>query len=271
MTLNNERQYRPATGSLVRLKEYQDYTSRNINVWAWFKVLDVNIDANSACLQHSNAGQLLEIITVPLARIAPPIGWEPRYEIFCKPEETNKVLEWFNRGIVVRANHCIGNSAGSTFQPADNAGVPHWKYPSVTDVISPEDCPKLFRVIEVIEEEITSQTIDFPPVSDCPMCKGIGRRTIAELANVRNETVEQLWSLIDAGSVTLEDLTRNATENSAETFRCTCHYGAFRRLGRSKRAKLIKEMKSNGWTVTYVPYAGGFWTRRKETVIHEWQ
>jgi len=95
------------------------------------------------------------------------------------------------------------------------------------------------------------------------MCQGTGRRTIAQLALVRKETLATTFDLINKGQITLEDMT-------STDFRCHCHYGALGRMGRSKRAKLFQQMRADGWQVEYQPYAGGFWQRRRETIVYDW-
>lgn len=44
-----------------------------------------------------------------------------------------------------------------------------------------------------------------------------------------------------------------------------------RAMGRSKRAKLIKQWELEGWSTRYVPYAGGFWERQRETIVRDWE
>ena len=203
------RKYIPKVGAKVKLREWSDYTSHNLHVWAWFDVLRVNEDG-TIVLQHDNAGEKLEVVTVPSETIAAPIGWEPRYTIYCKPEQAEKIVnEWFARGIVVRQSHNLSGSMPTAFQPADNSAQPHWQFPEVTDSIPPELCPQLFRVVSVVTEEINSYSNPEHP-----------------------------------------DL---------------------RAMGRTKRGKAIQAMRADGWSVRYVPYAGGFWERQRETVVHDWE
>jgi hypothetical protein len=260
MTLRNDstiRQYRPQVGKLIKMALWDDYTSRGIAPWAWLRV--IGIDDSTVTVRHathpSEPSQDTEQYTIPLYVVAPPIGWEPRYTIYCKPAEVEKVLGWFARGVVNRANHDLGSSRGCVWQPMDNAGTPHWAYPEMTDSIAAEDCARLLRVVKVETEEIGS----FGPNVNCELCKGTGRDSVARIAEVRGVTVE---------SIKVEEL--HVTGYSDGTFDCRC--GTYMRdLGRSKRAKVIKEMERDGWTVRYVPYAGGFWERQRETVVHEWQ
>jgi hypothetical protein len=273
------RQYRPAIGKLIKLSEWSDYTSRGLSPWGWLRV--TGIDKDTVTVRHAphptDPSHDEPEITIPLYAVATPIGWEPRYAIHAQGRDgaDNVVNNWFSRGIVVRQSHDMGGSMPTAFQPlvdGELPGSPHWQYPEVTDVIQPEDCKRLFRVVAVEEEEITSATLGYPADPKCTSCQGTGRRTIAQLAEVRNETVEQLWALIDKGQIPLDDLTHAAEHSAFETFRCHCaQHGAMSRLTKTERTKLIKEMRAEGWQVEYRPYAGGFWERRKEILVHDWE
>ena len=221
------------------------------------------------------AGDTGQCYDVPLDWIAHPIGWEPRYTIHCEPDQANTIItNWFTRGIVVRANQCIGDSAGSTFQPADNSAQPHWKYPKISDSVSAELCAQVFRVIVAEEEEIGSTAATRMHDPTCDHCKGTGRRLLAELATIRNQSTAKLKELMllpDEPYKVSDKLHLDNYNASDETFDCHCHYGMFRRLGRSKRAKLIKQWAIDGWVTRYLPYAGGYWIRTRETIVHDWQ
>lgn len=272
------RLYRPKVGQLIGMSEWSDYTSRGLSLWGRLRV--IGIDKDTVTVKHAphpmdasfdDASQ----ITIPLYTVQLPIGWEPGYTIYCKPEETEKVLGWFARGIVCRQSHNMSSSMPMAFQPLTDGvlpGSPHWQFPEDTDVIMPEDCARLFRVVSVEKEEITSATLGYPADPTCTSCSGTGRRTIAQLAEVCKETVETTWTLIDNGTIqNLEDVQTVSNVHSAfDTFRCHCHYGALGRMGRTKRAKLFKEMRADGWDVHYVPYAGGFWERTRETIVHDY-
>jgi hypothetical protein len=208
----SERQYVPKVGELVKLREWLDYTSRGLSPWAYLRVKEVHSDyvlANHAPRPLVREEDQTEEYKLTYTSINPPLGWQARYTIYCEPDKAQTVVSnWFQRGIVVRANHCIGDSEGSTFQPLDNSAQPTWKHSQVTDTILAEDCPKLFRVVAATEEELNHYS---------------------------NPTHPNL-----------------------------------RAMGRSVRAQTIKAMRAEGWEVSYVPYAGGFWTRRKETIVHDW-
>lgn len=261
-----ERQYIPKVGSTFKMRLFEDYTSRGIHVWAHLKT--VAVTGETVSFQVLNGSEPTNNFSAcPLSAVNPPIGWEARYTIYCKPEQAEKIISnWFARGIVVRANHCIGDPAGSVFQPLDNASTPHWKYPECTDVIQAEDCPKLFRVVSVQSEEITSETLGYPADPTCTHCQGMGRRSLAELSSIRKETIEKTRALLNDGTINLD-----GGLDTLDTFRCHCHFGALSRMPKKDRTKLFKTMQAEGWQTEYVPYAGGFWTRRKETIVHNWQ
>ena len=276
--LNNSpiRQYRPTAGTLATLALWEHYSivrsqhpEHDLAQWAHFKVRYIvdNATPESVCVEHYNAADTGVTYFVPLEWISTPIGWEPRYTIHANPEQAQTIVkDWFARGISVRANHDLGScmSIGSAFQPLDNSTAPHWRYPEQTDIIPPADCPRLIKVVSVEHEKITSATLGYPAQSDCPHCHGTGRRTIASLAEIRQETLATTFDRINKGELPLDDMT-------ATDFRCHCHFGALSRMGRTKRAKLFKAMANDGWEVKYQPYAGGFWERIRMTTVHDWQ
>ena len=270
MTLSTQadRRYVPAIGARVKLREWSDYSKLNVHVWSWFTVRcnhEHDGMGNIHCrIEHYNTGNTGEYFTVPASRIDPPIGWKPRYTIHCKPEETAKVLSWFDRGIVVRANHDLGSSMGSAFQPMDNSNTPpHWRYPELTDAIPAKDCARLFRVVSVYTEEIS---LGHDP--NCSRCHVTVRDTIARLASARSQTVEE--TLADIASGTIHFTEYHAYDEANGTYACHCNV-TLHDIGRSKRAKTIKQMKADGWEVQYIPFAGGFWERTKETVVQDWK
>lgn len=259
------RQYAPPIGKSVRMRNFDDYTSRGIHVWAWLRVHSINSDG--ATIQVLNGDTPTgETLTIPLSTINPPIGWEPRYTIYCKPEIGPKVIrEWFARGIVVRANHLIGDGSGSAFQPIDNAGIPHWKYPEVTDVIDAADCAKLFRVITVERQDVYDAYR--VPDADCAWCHGSGRDSLARVNATRTNAAMQ-----PCDAQTLDSLRqRDGWDEIGQTFDCTCTRGGFRLLGRTRRAKLIREWRKDGWETHYNNYGvHGYWERVRDTILHDW-
>ena len=66
MTLT--RQYIPTIGKSVKLKEWSDYSSRNLSIWAWLRVHSINSDG--AVVQVLNGSEpTSEVLTVPLSAI----------------------------------------------------------------------------------------------------------------------------------------------------------------------------------------------------------
>lgn len=160
MTTKTEgkRQFVPTVGNTVKLRLWSDYTSRNIHVWAHCKVLAIYTEpyrtlSGTVDLQVMNGMQETDqIVNVPLAAIQPPIGWQPAYTIYCKPEETDKVMGWFPRGIRVKVDHAMDRLAGNAYMPADVDGAPTWGYYDA-DVIPPDECPKVFSIVAYVHEE----------------------------------------------------------------------------------------------------------------------
>ena len=272
MTL--ERQYVPAIGARVKLRAWEDYakvTGKLCN-WGWFTVREIRAETDCATIERYNAGDTVEFYTAHLSQIAAPIGWAPRYTIHCEPEEVDKVLGWFARGIVVRQSHNMSGSMPTAFQPMDNSAAPHWQFPEVTDAVPAADCKKVFRVIKAEREDVYD--VYLVPQADCAHCHGTGRRTLAKLAEIRKETIEELKRKMAIpfdqyrvnDSIHLDDY-----RPADETFECQCQRGGFRTLGRSKRAKVIKEWAADGWETHYIPYAGGLWERTRETIVQDWE
>lgn len=270
MTLS--RKYIPSEGKHITLKLFSDYREwmPNETVWAHLSVIHVDLQDGIVAVEVLNGLQQTgRTYNVPLSIIAPPIGWQPRYTIHVKPDQVEKVLGWFARGIVVRQSHDMSGSMPTAFQPMDNSEQPHWQFCEVTDAVQAEDCPRVFRVVKIEREEI-----NFVYNTDCPHCKGTGRRTLAELAEIRKESIEEIKRKmvipVDRYRAT-EALPLDQYDGETETFDCACRYGHFRAMGRSKRARLIKEWERDGWTVRYIPYAGGFWERSREIVVRDWE
>ena len=262
MTLS--RQYVPAIGKSVKLKEWSDYSTRGIPVWSWMRVHSLNSDG--AVVEVLNGYEPTgEVLTVPLNAIAPPIGWAPRYTIHAKPEKIDAVLSWFARGIVVRQSHDMSGSMPTAFQPMDNSEQPHWQFCEVTDAIPAAECSKVFRVVKIEREDIYD--VYLVPRADCQHCKGSGRDSVARVNAYRaergmdpcdTETVSHLGSRAD-------------WDENSQTFECGCVHGGFRTLGRSKRAKLIKEWSLQGWDTHYVNMGEhSYWERTRETVVQDW-
>jgi hypothetical protein len=57
-----------------------------------------------------------------------------------------------------------------------------------------------------------------------------------------------------------------------QTFECGCARGGFRTLGRSKRAKLLKEWSLQGWSTEFHNRGEhSWWDRTRETVVKDWE
>ena len=273
MTLS--RQYIPETGTLVKLATWEDYTKvtgKPCN-WSHFTVREVRQETDCVTLEHYNAGNTGEFFTAHLSQIAKPIGWKSQYTIYVKPDKVETVLSWFSRGIVVRQSHDMSGSMPTAFQPMDNSAQPHWQFCEVTDAVPAEDCRKVFRVVKIETEDIYD--VYLIPQTDCKHCNGTGRRTLTELGAIRHESIEEMKRkmLIPSEPYRTNDrLHLDDYNESDETFACHCIRGGFRTLGRSKRAKLIKEWAKQGWSTQYHNYGEhSYWDRTRETVIQDWE
>lgn len=255
------RQYIPGIGKRVKLKLWEDYTSRGLSPWSWLAVLSINGQDVTADVLDGNEITGKQV-TVPLSVIDPPVGWKPRYTINVKAEKVDEVLSWFTRGIVCRQSHDLNpHYMPMAFQPMDNAGQPGWQFPELTDSVPADECPKVFRVVKYEEEDI-----NFVVDMLCKWCHGTGRRNISGIAETRGITIDALHD---------EIMTRNdnffanydATEH---TFECHCRNSGFRALTKKQRDALAAEWAKDGWKTEYVRVGGGFWQRTRETVVHDW-
>lgn len=257
------RKYIPAIGKLVKLKSWDDYRALELQCnWDWFTVRE-HRSASIVLLELYNGGDTGMFFDCPLHRIAEPVGWEPRYTITVGPDKVDTVLSWFKRGMVARLSHNLNpHYMPMVWQPLDNSAQPGWQFPEVTDVIQPEDCAKLIKLVKIEDEEI-----NFVPDPDCKWCAGTGRRNIASLMSARGEDYETVHRAIIDGRIQIEQY-----DEKAATYRCPCHPAGFRSLGRTKRAKLVKAWEADGWKVSYAGVgANGYWHRTRETVVHDWE
>jgi hypothetical protein len=253
------RQYIPPIGKSIKMREWSDYTSRDINAWSWLRVTDRNSDG--VVVQVLNGSSpTSRYAHIPYSVIDPPIGWKPRYTIHVSPDKVETVLGWFTRGIVVRQSHDMSGSMPTAFQPMDNSGQPHWQFCEVTDAVPAKECSKVFRVVQFDRQEI-----NFVPSAACKYCAGTKRRNIAQLAIARQSTINRVHDEILSKVIQVDNY-----DPIDGNFDCHCRYGGFRNLGRSKRAKLIKEWAKDGWETHYIPYAGGYWERTREIVVRDW-
>jgi hypothetical protein len=263
MTLT--RQYIPAIGKSIKMRQFSDYTTRGIHVWAWMRVHSVNSDG--VTVQVLNGSEPTgQIVNIPFSAIAPPIGWHPRYTIYVKPEQVETVLGWFARGIVVRQSHDMSGSMPTAFQPMDNSNSPHWQYPELTDSVPAAECRKVFRVVKIERQDIYD--VYLVPDTNCSHCHGTGRDSVARVNAYR---AEKGMSPCDVETVSHLG-SRQGWDADTQTFECMCVRGGFRTLGRSKRAKLIKEWAADGWETHYVKIGvHSYWERTRETVVQDWE
>ena len=269
MTLS--RRYVPAIGLRVTLRTFADYNTLPCSVWSHLTVRA--IDGETVTVEHYNARDTGEFFTVPLSAIAPPVGWKQRYTIHAQPDKVETVLGWFARGIAVRQSHDMSGSMPTSFQPLDNSNSPHWQFPELTDSVPADECGKVFRVVKVERQDVYN--VYLIADQNCPHCNGTGRRTLAELAKIRHESIVELKRkmAIPAEPYRVNDsLHLDDYSADTETFSCHCIRGGFRTLGRSKRAKLIKEWAAQGWDTHYCNYGEhSFWERTRETIVRDWE
>lgn len=258
------RQYVPPIGKSIKMREWSDYASRDINVWAWLRVQSINSDGVVIQVLNGNA-PTSQFAHIPFSAIAPPIGWKARYTIHVGPDKVETVLGWFERGIVVRQSHDMSGSMPTAFQPMDNSGQSHWQFCEVTDSVPADECSKVFRVVKFERQDVYD--VYLVPDPNCVHCHGTGRDSLARVNQYRaergmdpcdQETVSHLGS-------------RQGWDAQTQTFECMCVRGGFSKLGRSKRAKLIKEWALDGWKTEYVNHGEhSWWERTRETVVKDW-
>lgn len=282
------RHYIPEIGARVKLKTWEDYSNRDLPMWAWLRVYRLDSTAPDAYVKVeilNGAESSGEYVYVPLASIDPPIGWQPRYTITCTPDKVDAVLGWMSRGVVVRQSQYIGD--GSTaFQPLDNSPQPHWKYGEVTEVIPPEQTDALIRVVKLETE------YDVGVPSPCRYCIA-GKRTVENnpaLLGHDNETCGKCGAIVGFSfDKPYHHSVRNRHENMtnapasapcpparqpAECWVCdgtgigTTYLSD---LSRKDRNAAIAAMHADGWKVTYVKQGGVGWMRERETVVKDWK
>jgi len=263
MTLS--RQYVPAVGARVTLRTWEDYgkvTGKPCN-WSCFTVREVRPETDCVTIEHYNAGDTGEFYAAHLSQIKAPIGWQSQYTIYCKPEQVDNALSWFARGIVVRQSHDMSGSMPTAFQPMDNSAAPHWQFPEVTDAVPADECRRVFRVVKVERENVYD--VYLVPQTECPYCHGTGKRHVQTIADARKVALSDV--LADSELIARLE----GYDTQTRLFTCHCIRGGFRTLGRSKRAKLIKEWALQGWDTHYCNYGEhSFWERTRETVVQDW-
>jgi hypothetical protein len=257
------RQYIPQVGAHVKLRRFDLYTTHQLPTWSWLKV--IAIVGYMVRLELLNGNEPTgHIQHVPHVDIDPPIGWEPRYTIYCKPDQIDKVLLWFSRGIAVWQSHDLNpNYMPKSFTPLDAEGGPGWQFPERTDAIAPEDCAKLIRVVRIDEEEI-----DFIHDPACEYCHGSGMRSIDQILTIRGWTKQQLE---DSLALDPDKDFFQQYDSASGKFRCFCRHNGFSKIGRTKRAFMVKAWEKEGWKTERVREGNtNYWVRTKETVVHDW-
>jgi len=114
--------------------------------------------------------------------------------VLTKPEEIQNVREWVKagRGLYRWTNKEIGNNRPDVLIPGDHDKAPHWAY-----VGQPES-------VELDEIEIHVITPVLQPREwgvECERCKGTGKRSVAELAEIRKQTVAEVLAIVMRGDI----------------------------------------------------------------------
>lgn len=260
--MTQSRKYIPQIGQRITLKLFAYYTAQSLPAWTHLIVEEVRPDLGWISARRDGDTESGKY-AFKLDEIAPPVGWEPRYTITVAPDDVEKILSWFERGMVCRLTHDLNPYyMPIVWQPLDNSEQPNWKFPEVTDTIKAEDCRKLIRVVR-----LDDQDINFVNDPGCTYCSGSGRRPLQQVADARGCTLAEAHALAKSD----ERFFRSYDEASG-LFDCHCSASGFRKLGRSKRAKLIKEWEADGWKTEYVNHGeDSYWHRTRETVVHDWE
>ena len=274
------------------MRNFNDYTSAGLNPWTVLIVaaihdLDTSLPWLTCHLMLTQNGERdNEQVTIPLSSLDPPIGWRPRYTIHVEPAKVDEVLSWFSRGIVVRQSQYIGDGS-ICFQPMDNSDVPHWKFGEVTDVIPPEQCSKVFRVVS-----LTMFYDAFIP-APCRYCiEGKRTRENNPVLTERNETHCPKCGHVTGFSfdkpyhdmMYQQYTTEPETDASrivecpklrkpAECWVCNGTGNGARYLSemdRKERVQAIKMLESQGYKVWY-QRRGAMWRMERETVVKDWE
>lgn len=147
------RVWAPEVGSLCKLKERNDYASRQLTMWAWLQVQSIDEVSLTVTVQHSNAGNLEgESFKVPLDRIQAPIGWEPIVKIYADPENIQKIRDWKDVGVNVWMSEDLSCAGRMSYTKGDAVGKPHWSM-GLIEHIPPSDMKDRIELIEVITED----------------------------------------------------------------------------------------------------------------------
>lgn len=243
--------YIPAIGKRVKFKEWCDYSSRSIHIWAWLEVIEIYETENTIKLQLTNGPEKLnEFYNVPLNIIEKPIGWRKQYAITVEPEKVDTVLGWLQRGIAVRQCHDLSSAGNTTFQPGDNYSQPHWAYPELTDLVLPEDTKDRIKIVK-LEFKYDASIPDI-----CQYCKGTGYR-IAEEFHVNNKNIP------------------DPPQKIGDKFKCfTCKNGIRDKfiseiVDKKEKQAAIKKLTKEGWKVQYRRRYESGWFMERETIIKD--
>ncbi len=106
----------------------------------------------------------------------------PEFKFHVPLSEAHKVLSWVKdgRGVKVWKSHDIGAGRPDQLTPGDSK-PPHWAYPESTPIELSE--------IGVFDRTPVVPPPDWQPL--CAQCKGVGYRTYADVAAIRQESVEE--------------------------------------------------------------------------------
>lgn len=287
--------YIPAIGKQVTMKQFSDYSSRNINVWARMEVLHVDaVGDDYAVTAEVLNGNIKtgHVVQVPLSTIAAPIGWKERYEITVAPDKVSEVLSWLARGVAVRQCHDLSTAGRVTFQPADNCAQPHWAYPELTDVVPAEQTKDRIRIVQL--ESHTGAFVMRP----CRYCKH-GKRT-RENNPLMHSWDEHVRECPKCGNVigfhfdrAFHDDVRTQYEQMTDaTATADCpeiHDGGWcfvcrgtgmaakyisetdsRGGNKSERAAALAELRAAGWKVWYQRNGYQTWIMERAKVVKDW-
>lgn len=115
-----------------------------------------------------------------------------------RPEQVDTIRSWFKggKGVYRWTNKEIGVSRGDRLTEGEGK-APHWAFVGEPSEVKIED-------VEVLTETLIRDPPQWHPV--CEKCNGAGRRSVAELAVIRKESVEEtLERLVDPWKATLSE------------------------------------------------------------------
>ena len=162
-----------------------------------------------------------------------------------KPTDVANVREWFatRGGAVVWTSKEIGYPHPDIMTPKTMAdgrpiGAPHWAYVGAPEPITPA---------EIIVASRTRVPLPIDKQPACPTCNGVGRRTLASLAKIRNQTVESLKAEIAA-----DDWTAWGKDHDGTSFPCNACDGT----GKVRPESIKVRVKREYWGGLTVSDAG---------------